>query len=174
MSSCNIAIYLIPQNKYRWLSLFALSLRVLAHEQFYSPVILSSIATRWLWLLNQADSKKCCGSGLATYSSNTLKSGYGTVLTAACARQGCSATEWLSIMRSITILFAAMGEADAHDVTVACAVSSSLATLLTLLISFMEYHSENPRDCYMLLFPYTRQFAGTQPPHATSVTFLSV
>jgi hypothetical protein len=24
------------------------------------------------------------------------KSGYGTVLTAACARQGCSATEWVS------------------------------------------------------------------------------
>jgi hypothetical protein len=59
----------------------------------FSPVIFSCFATRWLWLLNQADSKRCCGSRLATCSSNKLKSGYETVLTAACARQGCSATE---------------------------------------------------------------------------------
>jgi hypothetical protein len=39
----------------------------------FSPAIFSCFATRWLWLLNQADSKKCCGSRLATCSSNTLK-----------------------------------------------------------------------------------------------------
>jgi hypothetical protein len=38
----------------------------------FSPVIFSCFATRWLWLLNQADSKRCCGSRLATCSSNTL------------------------------------------------------------------------------------------------------
>jgi hypothetical protein len=37
-----------------------------------SPVIFSCFATRWLWFLNQADSKRCCGSSLATCSSNTL------------------------------------------------------------------------------------------------------
>jgi hypothetical protein len=38
----------------------------------FSPVIFSCFATRWLWLLNQADSKRCCGSGLATCSSFAL------------------------------------------------------------------------------------------------------
>jgi hypothetical protein len=38
----------------------------------FSPVIFSCFATRWLWLLNQADSERCCGSRLATCSSNTL------------------------------------------------------------------------------------------------------
>jgi hypothetical protein len=38
----------------------------------FSPVIFSCFATRWLWLLNQTDSKRCCGSRLATCSSNTL------------------------------------------------------------------------------------------------------
>jgi hypothetical protein len=38
----------------------------------FSPVIFSCFATRWLWLLNQADSKRCCGSRLATCSSNIL------------------------------------------------------------------------------------------------------
>jgi hypothetical protein len=37
----------------------------------FSPLIFSCFATRWLWL-NQADSKRCCGSRLATCSSNTL------------------------------------------------------------------------------------------------------
>jgi hypothetical protein len=38
----------------------------------FSPVIFSCFATRWLWLLNQAESKWCCGNRLATCSSNTL------------------------------------------------------------------------------------------------------
>jgi hypothetical protein len=38
----------------------------------YSPVIFSCFASRWLWLLNQADSKRCCGSRLATCASDTL------------------------------------------------------------------------------------------------------
>jgi hypothetical protein len=38
----------------------------------FSPVMFSCFATRWLWLLNQADSKRCCGSRLATCSSITL------------------------------------------------------------------------------------------------------
>jgi hypothetical protein len=60
----------------------------------FSPVIFSCFTAKWLWLLNQADSKKCCGSRLATCSSNTLN--HGTVLTAACALRGCSATEWVN------------------------------------------------------------------------------
>jgi hypothetical protein len=58
----------------------------------FSPVIFSCFAARWLWLLNQADSKKCWQQFSHLLLKYT-KSGYGTVLTAACARQGCSATE---------------------------------------------------------------------------------
>jgi hypothetical protein len=54
-------------------------------------VIFSCFATRWLWLLNQADSKMVLWQqvGHLKYT----KSGYEIVLTAACAHQGCSAKE---------------------------------------------------------------------------------
>jgi hypothetical protein len=60
----------------------------------FSPVIFSCFATRWLWLLNQADSKKkVLWQQVSHLLLKYTKSGYETVLTAACARQGCSATD---------------------------------------------------------------------------------
>jgi hypothetical protein len=59
----------------------------------FSHVIFSCFFTRWLWLLNQADSKKVLWQQVSHLLLKYTKSGYGTVLTAACARQGCSATE---------------------------------------------------------------------------------
>jgi hypothetical protein len=52
----------------------------------------SCFATRWLWLLKQADSKSCWGSRLATHSSLICTTfGYRTELKAACDRPACSA-----------------------------------------------------------------------------------
>jgi hypothetical protein len=59
----------------------------------FSPVIFSCFATRWLWLLNQADSKTVLWQQVSHLLLKYTKLGYETVLTAACARQGCSATE---------------------------------------------------------------------------------
>jgi hypothetical protein len=59
----------------------------------FSPVIFSCFAIRWLWLLNQADSKNVLWQQVSHLLLKYTKSGYGTVLTAACARQGYSATE---------------------------------------------------------------------------------
>jgi hypothetical protein len=59
----------------------------------FSPVIFSCFTTRWLWLLNQADLKTGVVAAVSHLLLKYTKSGYETVLTAACARQGCSATE---------------------------------------------------------------------------------
>jgi predicted RNA binding protein YcfA (HicA-like mRNA interferase family) len=66
----------------------------------FSPVIFSCFATRWLWLLNQDDSKFVLRQKVSHLFLKHTKSGYGTVLTAACARQGCSASGLIfSIMK---------------------------------------------------------------------------
>jgi hypothetical protein len=81
----------------------------------FSPMIFSCFATRWLWLLNQADSKKVLWQQISHLLLKYTKSGYRTVLKRlvpirAIVPRSEWVSEWrlnkeLSLYTSLTILY---------------------------------------------------------------------
>jgi hypothetical protein len=73
-----------------------------------SHPLFSCFATRWLWLLNQVDSKFALRQQASHLLLIRTDFGYGTVVTAACARPGCIATDFITIIIIIIIIIIAL------------------------------------------------------------------